>query len=1063
MPKFLPLLLLLFFATVGLNAQVTTASINGSVTDASGEALIGATVQATHTPTGTLYGVTTRADGGYDLPNLRIGGPYLIEVSYVGYESYREENLFLKLGQKLPLHIKLSDGAVDLEQVVVTALTESVIGSDRTGAETNLSTEDLEKLPTISRSASDYYRLTPTADGNSFGGRNDQFNNFSLDGSIFNNPFGLDAATPGGQTDAQPISLDAIEQINVSLAPYDVTLAGFTGASINAVTKSGTNEFKGTVFGFFRNQDMTGNKVGDQEIIVPDLEQFQAGFSLGGPIVKNKVFFFANFEIDNREDLGTSFIANRPGLTGENVSRVEAADLDAVSQALFNRYGYETGDYENYIHQTNNYKGLIKLDFNLNKNNTLTATYNFLDAFKDKPAHPNALGRRGPDLVTLQFANSGYRINNIIHSGIVELRSLISNNISNKLQVGYSAYRDSRNPFSTPAPVININRDGIRYIVAGHEPFSINNVLNQDVFQFTNNLNIYAGKHTITAGVSLERFDFDNSFNLNAYGGTFDGGFASVGAFLDSLDTGVYDALYNGAQATFDANGGDEGVEGEGWALAETNVGQAAIYVQDEFKLSDRFTLTGGIRLDMPLYFDTKTKIEENLARNGDYAPEIVWQDEDGNEIQYVHTDLPKQTPLVSPRLGFNYDIKGNQSAQLRGGTGLFSGRLPFVWVGNQVANPNWFFYNVTDRDFKFPQVWRSNLGYDHKFGNGWIGTVDLIHSKDLNAAMVRKYSFGPPSGTLGGGVDGRQVYLDSDYSVYNAIFEGFTLSPSNFVGTGYVFGNTNVGYTLNATVQVQKTFKNGLYVMLGYNFLDAKDATSIEAEISSDAFDRNPAIGNVNVPVAAPSLYGNRHRILGAAYKTFKYGNWGTTVSTFFQFAQGGTTQSDFTADYRFSYTYSGDINNDGSPLNDLIFIPTDEQLDRMAFTSDPEREAFRDYIEQDEYLSSNRGEYAEKYAILAPWNSQWDFRILQDFYFQAGKRTNTIQLSIDFLNLGNLISSSWNVKQLPINTQPVGVSVGSDGVPVYSFDTTLQNTFANDFSLASRWQMRLGLRYIF
>lgn len=1027
-----------------LNAQVTTAGITGSVIDQEGTALIGATILAIHTPSGTTYGTTTRQDGGFDLPNMRVGGPYQIEVSYVGFETQTLPDIELKLGQKLVLDFNLESQASQLDVVTVTA--GGVLGGDRTGAETNVSSTALTKLPTISRSAADYYRLTPASDGNSFAGRNDQFNNFSVDGSIFNNPFGLDAATPGGQTDAQPISLDAIEEITVSLAPYDVTQAGFTGAAVNAVTKSGTNNLAGTVYGFFRNQDLTGSKVAGEEIVVPDLMQLQTGLSLGGPLIKNKLFFFFNAEIDNREDLGTTFVAAAPGVSGENVSRVQAEDLERVSSLLFDRYGYETGLYEGYLHNTNSTKAIAKLDFAISKSHSLALTYNFLDAFKDKPAHPSAIGRRGPDFTTLQFQNSGYRINNTIHSGILEWRALFGNKFSNKLQLGYAAFIDSRDPFSEPFPVINISQDGSRYIVAGHEPFSIHNRLDQNVLQVTDNFNIYAGDHTLTIGTSFEKFDFDNSFNLNAYGGTFPPDFVSVDAFVDSVNTGAFDDDVANAEALFEANGGDEGVEGEGWALAETNIGQWAFYVQDEWAATEKLNLTVGVRMDLPLYFDTPEKIQENIDRNCCYDPTLEWYDTDGNPQTYDHTVLPKQTPLLSPRIGFNYKLN---KGQLRGGTGLFSGRLPFVWIGNQVANPNWFFYNYTETSFKFPQVWRSNLGIDQTIGNGWLTTIDLMYTKDINASMVRNHGVKPPTGTLKG-VDNRPIYAYEDHTLQ------FGEIPLN----SYVFTNTDIGYSFNASLQVQKTFANDFYLMLGYNYLVAEDASSIEAEISSDAFDRNPAFGHVNIPVSAASLYGNKHRVLGAAYKTWKYGNWATTVSTFFQYAQAGTTQNDNTADFRFSYTYSGDLNNDGSFLNDLIYIPTDSELDQMDFVSDEQREAFRDYIEQDEYLSDNRGSYAEKYAVVAPWYSQWDVRILQDLDF--GK-AGSLQLSIDILNFGNLISSNWGVKQLPSNTQPVGVSVAPDGTPTYSFDPSLTSTFVNDFSLLSRWQTRVGLRYSF
>ncbi len=1052
-------LLLLGLLSPALRAQITTASITGLISDqGANDPLIGATVLATHLPSGTEYGTVTDENGRYVLPYVRVGGPYRVQVTYVGYADQTQEGFTLQLGNRQTLDFTLVEAGVTLEGVEVIGERNAVIDRDRTGASTAISSRELNQLPTISRSASDFTRLTPQSDGASFGGRNDQFNSFSVDGSIFTNPFGLDAATPGGQAGAQPISLDAIDQITVNLSPYDVTQAGFTGAAINAVTKSGTNEFHGTAFGFFRNEDLTGKKVNGDKVFVPQLLQTQYGFALGGPIVKNKVFFFINAEADQREDLGTNWVAARPGLTGSNVSRVTAADLDAV-QAGLRSIGYDAGPYENYTFDRNSVKALAKLDINLGGGNTLTATYNYLDAFADKNAHPNAIATRGPDATTLQFRNSGYRINNVLSSGIVELRSVIGAKASNKLQVGYSSFRDSRDPFSTPFPSLIIQEGGSNYIVLGHEPFSISNRLNQDVLQITNNFNYYAGDHTLTGGVNFERFAFDNSFNLGTFGGTFGppGGvqLGSVAGFLtpSSLDSLRLAAAT--ARATSETLGGPgEGFDGTKFALAETNVGQLGIYLQDEWAASDKLTLTIGLRVDMPLYFDTETKLQESVDRSVFYAPDTEWYNEDGNTSKRNYLELPKRTPLFSPRLGFNYDLSGNQTKQFRGGTGLFTGRLPFVWIGNQVANPNAFFYNQTASDFKFPQVWRTNLGYDQKIGEGWTLTFDAIFTKDLQAPFVRKISNGAPSArTTGPGA--RPYYVDGADR-----FPNFTLEA-------YEFANTNLGYTLNLSAQVQRQFSSGFYAMAAYNFLDAKDATSIEAEISSDAWARNPAnIANSNVPTAAPSLYGNRHRFIASGVKTWRYGTsdkFATTVSTFFSYSQAGTTQDDFTSDFRYSYTYSGDINNDGSNLNDLLYIPTDAELAAQSWNNDAERQAFRAFIEQDDYLSDNRGSFAERYAALAPWFSQWDVRLAQDFNFgaQSGQR---MQFTFDILNFGNLLNSNWGVRELPTNTQPVSVRVDpATLVPTYGFDTNLRESFTANPSLLSRWQGRVGLRYSF
>ncbi len=1036
--KTLTTVVLLLFSTFAI-AQVTSSSLGGYVTDANGESMIGAAISAVHVPTGSKYAVTTFNNGRFIIKNMRVGGPYTVSVDYLGYRTEVEENVFLELGQQLNLDFNLVEEGVVADEIVISGSLDPILNGERTGPATSITSDEINNLPTISRSASDYTRLNPmSAEGGSFAGRNDQFNNYSLDGAIFNNPFGLDAATPGGQSNAQPISLDAIEQINVAIAPYDVTQSGFTGASINSVSKSGTNEFKGTVFGFYRNSSLTGSKLDGESIFIGDPKQSQLGFSIGGPIVKNKIFFFANFEKEDRSDLGSLWSPSGGTSDGSNISRVSASDMELVSNLLSSRYGYDTGANSGYIHDENNIKGLFKLDFNIGTNHKLSATYNFLDAYNDNTAHPSAIGRRGPDFLTLQFENSGYRINNTLHQFRTELKSYFGSKYANKFSVGYTQFRDSRDPKSSAFPVVNISKDGIRYIIAGHEPFSINNVLDQDVFQIKNEFNVFSGKHSLTFGASAERFDFNNSFNLGAYAGSAFAPDIPIEDFENYINSGALDDAVTTAAEVFENNNSNDS-----WALAETNLGQFSIYAQDEIQLNNKLIVTLGLRADFPLYFNTADKIQENIDRNCCYDPAIVYSDEEGMDVTFDHTTLPSSTPLINPRVGFNYDINGDRSAQLRGGTGLFAGRFPFVWIGNQVANPNFFFYNMTDPDFKFPQVWRTSLGYDREFGNGWIATVDLLYTKDLQAQVVNNYGLRLPTGRLSG-PDSRPIYTNDDrVLVFGA--------PTN----AYVFTNVDGGYSYNASVSIERNWNN-TYVKLAYNYLKATDVMSIDAEISSDAYDRNPANPtHTNAPLVAPSLYGNRHRVVGVASKKFNWTNenFATTVSLFFEYVEGN----------RFSYTYAGDINNDGSVLNDLLYIPTDSEIDQMNFSGAGQGQAFKDFIAQDDYLSANRGEFAEKYAALSPWYNTWDLRILQDIGIPNSN--NKFQVSLDILNLGNLISSSWGVRQIATGTalaQPIAVSV-SDGNPVYSFDSDLKSTFFNDFSISSRWRMQIGLRYSF
>ncbi|MFZ9003217.1 MAG: TonB-dependent receptor [Robiginitalea sp.] len=1051
MKKCFFLVALLLSVTAG--AQVTTSNIRGLVTDQQGVPMMGANIVAVHTPTGTRYGAITNIDGRFNLLNLRVGGPYEVTISYIGYTTQQESDVFLTLGKTFSLEVQLVEESQMLDEVVLTSDREGIFGSDRTGAETSVGRRELTRLPTISRSTNDYTRLEPTASNGSFAGRNDQFNNFSLDGAIFNNPFGLDAAQPGGQTNATPISLDAIDQIQVSTAPYDVTVAGFTGASVNAVTRSGTNDLYATVYGFFRNDDMTGGKIEGDKVFKTGLEQTQYGFSVGGPLIKNKLFFFANFERDQLTELGTAgWVPNR-GTGSINESRVSASDFELVDgllrqvvigeDAQGNPLFYDPGRYEGFNYDQESTKGIFKLDWNISENSRLAIIYNFLDASKEKPAHPSALGFRGPNASTLQFENAGYQINNKIQSIQFELNSNIPGSATNKLQIGYTHFDDFRNPLSTPAPTLSIldAQGSSNYIIAGHEPFSINNRLDQKVFQITDNLSIFANDHTFTIGFSFEKFQFDNSFNLGAYGAqgvffptttiTDFPQFAASGALQNAFNTAI------ASDRSLSANGtGNPG----GWSLAETNVGQFAFYLQDEWNLSQDFKLTYGIRFDKPLYFDTAEKVRENIARKGGatgtYIPTIEYFDPETGETVFLDSEqMPNNNFLISPRAGFNWDVTGDKMLQLRGGSGLFTGRFPFVWLGNQVQGVDFFFYQVVDPDFQWPQVWRTNIGVDKRLENDLILTADVSYTKDINAPHVQNWGLNTPSANLAG-ADNRAIYTDSDKS---QIFGG----PTN----AYVFTNSDQGRIWNIALKGQKSWDNGWYGQLAYSYLNAKEVNSIEAEITGDAFAGNAIVGNANLDVLAPSKYGDTHRVIGVISKAFDFG---TTVSTFFEYAKGN----------RYNYIYGGDINNDGSSINDLIYIPTANEIQQMNFADPGDAEAYEAFIQQDDYLNDNRGKYADRYGALAPWRGRWDLRVLQDIHL--GEK-HTVQLSLDILNFGNLINSNWGVVQEPTFNQLLGVSVDENNIPTYNFDQDLNRTFTAATDVRSRWQAQFGVRYIF
>jgi outer membrane receptor protein involved in Fe transport len=1074
--KILALWLIIFTISPIAKAQVTTATVVGIVKDAEGKALTGATVLVEFPDAGVRQNVITLNDGRFTIPFLRVGGPYKITVSSVGYQAITLDNLQLDLGVNNVEEIKLKTSATVQEAVTVTGTRKE---ERKTGASTIIGNRLLRALPTISRSADDYLRLTPSAsatyNGISFAGRNGQYNNFSLDGAVFSNPFGLDAPTPGGQTGAQPISLDAIDQIQVNIAPYDVTQAGFTGAGVNTVTKSGTNKTTGSIYAFFRNKSMTGQNVNGTKQDIAELGQLQTGATLGGALKQNKLYYFLSFETEQRKDAGSSYVAQNTGNSGKsNTARVLEQDLKDVSSILKSKFGYETGDYQNFTHKQVNYKWLAKLDWNINSTNKLSFTYNGLDALKDKPAHPSALGRRGPDYNTLQFRNSGYQIVNKLHSFSTELKSNFKG-AANKLRLVYTSFRDRRNPFSSPFPVVNISKFGSRYIVAGHEPFSINNTLNQDAFQATNDFTFYKKNHTITLGTSYESFKFANSFNIVGYGFNMFLGDIDINDFKAQVPTSgnIYGFTNLDAFVKYSKGAAAANV----WNLYKITVAQLSAYVQDEWQVTDRLKLTAGVRIDKPAYnnpyFESPNQASAFDPNPGSFlgsynngtptllnADNLVLFDADGNPIKngqgkdLDNLRLPSTKPLISPRFGFNWNASGDKSLQIRGGTGLFTGRFPFVWIGNHIGNPGSGFYCVTDKNFKWPQVWRTNIGTDIKLKTGTTITADVAYTKDVNAMMVRNYKLGKPTGTLNSGTgDTRKIYKTADQGTTNA----------------YVFTNVKDGYQFNASLQVTQNLSNGLYAMAAYNYLIAKDASSVSAEISGDAFDRNPILNNANEARLTTSLYGNTHRFIVAATKKFEYGHdkkYATTVSLFGSWTSGN----------RYGYVYGGDMNNDGTNTNDLMYVPTDAEVNLMSFipftdvngvvqSTATQKAALIQFINQDKYLSGLKGQYTEKYGAVTPSFSQIDLRFLQDLKFKVRGKENKIQFSIDFQNVGNLLNSKWGVRKYASSTgyyQPLSVSLLGNN-PIYQFDPLQKETFVANPDLLSRWQMQIGVRYIF
>ncbi|MBK7632925.1 MAG: TonB-dependent receptor [Saprospiraceae bacterium] len=1077
--RFLHMFLFLMLG-LGVQAQVTTSSISGLATDNKKEPLIGATIIAVHVPSGTQYGTVTRVDGRYNLIGLRVGGPYTVTTSYVGYQTKTDENIFLNLGQNYIINPLLEEEGVTLGELIITGSKNNILNDKRTGASTNISTQAINSLPTLSRSIGDFTRLTPQANGRSFGGADNRFNNITLDGSIFNNEFGL-SDLPGGQTNSTPISLDAVEQIQVNIAPFDVREGGFTGAGVNAVTRSGTNEFSGSAFYNIRNESLVGTKAKGNTVVTNDFNVNQIGFRLGGPIVKDKIFFFINAESERRDDPATAFLAKRPGENdtnnNPNVSRVLASDLDQLRDFLISKYNYDPGRYENYSLETKSDKATARLDFNLSNKSKLSLRYNFLKSSRDVTAsNSGSFQNRSNNGFALNFENSNYVINNDLNSFIAE-HNYLGKNFSNKVIAGYTAKRDYRSSRGGVFPLVDILDGNRNYTTFGFEPFTPNNRLDTDTYQFRDDITYYAGRNTWTAGVNIEAFEFRNTFTPTYYGQFV---YKSLQDFYNDTDADTTnDPELERYQLTY------SNLAGSALPTATTKASQVGFYLQDEIQATDNFKLTAGFRVDLPIF--SKTALENSQVAG------YTFNDEFGKPLKVSTSILPNTNPLFSPRLGFNWDVKGDRTLQFRGGTGIFSGRPAFVWLSNQVGNngiltgsifenktkkypfsPDVTKYNgtpnpgqpassyniaVTNPDFKFPQVWRTNVAMDKQLPYGIIGSVELMYTKDINNVDYINANLKPASKVLGG-VDNRPVY-----GITNA---GNRLN-ANITDAIYL-RNTDQGRSYSGTIKLERPTTDGLTVMAAYNYGNTRDILSA-GSIAFSSWRDNLSVNGNNLPDLAYSSNDLRHRIIGAiSYRKEYAKNLATQVSIFFQTQNQG----------RFSYTINGDVNGDQANANDLMFVPNGagelvfEQYSitvdgqPKVFTVLDQIKAFDAYIDQDDYLKDRRGEYAERNGVLRPLLTNIDLSFVQEIYMNAGGKRNTLQLRADIFNFGNLISNDWGVGDRIVNSSPLQFrSYNANGAPVYRLaainNELIKSTFIPSSNLGDVWQMQLGVRYIF
>ena len=882
---------------------------------------------------------------------------------------------------------------------------------------------------------------------------------------------------------------------------------GFSGASINSVTRSGTNTFRGSLYTYLKGPGTQGYDVENIKIPRQDFSYNLTGFSVGGPIIENKLFFFVSGEQENRTDPGTSFVAsdatNKPN--GVSVSNANADTLNALAAFLKNTYGYDPGAFQNYSYKTQSKKLTIKVDWNLDQNNTLTVKYNYLNSSRQIQASNsgsvNSSYGRTPGQYAMPFYGSGYKINNNFNIIIAELNTRLGNKASNKLQIGYTALRDFRSPLtSSPFPLVDIlDGNGNPYTSFGYEQFTYGNVLNTDVYQLNDIYTMYKGAHEITVGTQNSLKKYSNGFSP-AYEGVYR--FSSVDAFYAAAANPSVKATRYDLSYTLPPNGP--------FPLVGPQDLELGFFVQDKWRVKQNFTLIYGLRVDIPIF--------KNTFLQNDSAAALTFY----NGIHLNTGQAPHVNPLFGPRLGFNWDVKGDQKTQVRGGVGLFAGPPPFVWISNQASNsgvalfgsisnstttsfspevnpnPNWpanaskslsksYSLNVTDPSFKFPQALKSSLAIDQKVLTNWIVTLEFTYSKDVNAAFFQNVNL-PSTGTALVGADNRIRYASSQiYPVGGAA--AATVSNPN-IGNAIYMTNVNAGYAYTATVQVQRQFRN-LYVNVSYTYMQAKDVM-VGGSTAATMWGSKPISGDPNSPqLGYSNSYMPQHVIASASYK-FIYGKYfATTVGLIYEAAPSGVG----------SYVYNGDLNNDAQTSNDLLYIPTvaDYQSGKYVTansggldtrTPDQVWYEINAFIQQDKYLNSRRGKYAERNAVIFPWYNRVDANVSQDLYIKAGKNTHTLRFSVDIVNVGNLINKNWGIYQLPaagtgssillsgvpnvINVGLISAKVGANGVPVYGFPYQIAPTatsagvpythsWKDDTSLASRWQMQFGIRYLF
>jgi hypothetical protein len=1098
--KKIPFLFIFFLSIVGY-AQVTNSSISGTVKSSNGEKLPGATVEAIHTPTGSKYFATTDGQGGYAIPSLRPGGPYTVKVTYVGYKISEISEINAPLGNNVTINVELENEVNALEEVVIKkSNSNSTFSKGRTGASTQFSERQITAIPILgSRSINSVTKYSAYAGANgSFGGQDSRANNFTIDGSVFNNGFGLGSDTQaGGRTGSTAISLDAIEQLQINIAPYDVRQSGFTGSGINAVTRSGTNEIEGSVYNSFRNngKNFVGTKAGDVTIVPSTFNETVWGARLGAPIIKNKLFFFGNFETIEKTSPATTWTSTGSPNGGAQVSLPTYTQMADLSKLMADKFGYQTGPWENFDAVSASTKFLARIDWNINDNNKVSLRYVQHDSSADQlvsNSNSAGLGNRTAQANSMSYKNSGYVIEDNTKSLVLEVNSKFSEKWSNIFIGGYDLQEENRGlqgggMFPT-VDIKNGSANAATLISVGLDPFTPGNLLDYSTLHFTDNVTGRFGKHTFVFGANYERFISNNLFFPASNGVyVFDSLAAFTAAATASAADGNKPALTNlpsRFQFRYSALPGGE----DPMQVLEYN--KYDLYAQDEIKVNDQFTVTAGIRATLVSF--ENTALENPLVNTLTFA---------GGE-KFNTGLMPKTQVVFEPRVGFNLDLKGDATTQIRGGSGVFTGRPPAVFLSNAIGNngvltgfidvsgaavatggygftpnPQDYFTPAvatlptqvdlafTSRDYKFPQSWKTNIAVDQKLPFGFVGTLEGLFSKNINAMYYYNANLDKPVGTFSG-PDARPRFAGNDNGV----------RINDNVSNAIVLANTNDGYFYSTTFKLEYPYKKGLWGSLAYTHSAATDLMSAGSIASGSWTNAKSVNGNNDLSVSTADN-DTPNRVVGVLGYKIIYGD-----------KMGGSTS--FNLGYIgeqtgvFSYTYGGDMNGDRISNNDLIYVPKSKGEVRFQpltvvsngvttiYTELQQQEAFDRYINQDSYLSGRRGQYAERNAHVLPMLHRLDLSVTQDIFVKIAGKSNNFQIRADILNFTNLLNRDWGISQRVTNRNVLNYRTTTANVPFYQLATQtdaagnrflIKDTFQHNASVFDVWQAQITLRYIF